>query len=199
MHIGLPSNEALQATTKGVPRLRAQSLAEREVVGSMAETTESSSHRVFELLRQAKALAKEYYRITGKPLGITGEVAEFEAARLLGVELSIVRQTGYDAIRRTSHGSVRLQIKGRCFAADGGPGQRLGSIQLDKEWDAVLMVLLDPDFEAREIWEAYREPIAQVLTKPGSVARNERGAMAVNQFKRIGRLLWKRGGESPAG
>lgn len=56
------------------------------------------SERVFELLREAKKLAQEYYLITGKPLGITGEVAEYEAARLLGLELSAARQSGYDAL-----------------------------------------------------------------------------------------------------
>jgi len=156
------------------------------------DTTGEKSRGVFEILREAKALAKEYYRLTGRPLGITGEVAEFEAARILGIELSSVRQPGYDSIRRTPKGVLRLQIKGRCFPANAKPGQRLGSIQLEKQWDAVLMVLLDPDFEAREIWEADRASIEAALTKPGSVARNKRGAMAVNQFKHIGKNIWKR-------
>lgn len=155
--------------------------------------TKDSSTRVLDLLCQAKAIAKEYYRLTGRPLGITGEVAEFEAARILDVELAAVRQAGFDAVRRASDGTaVRLQIKGRCFGLDAKPGQRIGSIQLSKEWDAVLLVLLDLDFEAREIWEADREAITVALTKPGSVARNERGALGVNCFKQIGKLLWKR-------
>jgi hypothetical protein len=153
----------------------------------------NQSVQVFELLRQSKTLAREYYRLTGRPLGITGEVAEFEAARILGVELADVRQAGFDAIRRTEDGSVvKLQIKGRCFGLDAKPGQRMGSIQLAKEWDAVLLVLLDLDFEAREIWEADREAITEALTKPGSAARNKRGALGVNCFKRIGELVWKR-------
>jgi hypothetical protein len=154
----------------------------------------SISDQALDILRQAKALAKQYYLLTGRPLGITGEVAEFEAARILGVKLSPVRQAGYDATRETINGVVRLQIKGRCYPADGKPGQRIGRIDLKKDWDAVLLVILDPDLEAREIWEAAREPIEQVLTRPGSISRNERGAMAVNQFKRIGKLRWKRGG-----
>jgi hypothetical protein len=151
-----------------------------------------SSNRVLQLLCQAKGIAKEYYQLTGRPLGITGEVAEFEAARLLGVELADVRQSGYDALRRTAKGTYRLQIKGRCFGPNAKPGQRLGSIQLSKDWDAVLLVLLDLDFEAREIWEADRKAIAAALTKPGSVARNKRGSLGVNCFKRIGKLVWKR-------
>jgi len=156
----------------------------------MTDTPEKESQAIFEVLGEVKKLAKQYYRLTGKPLGITGEVAEFEAARILGLELCSVRQAGYDAIRHTPEGDIQLQIKGRCTSAKAKPGQRLGTIQLQKPWDAVLLVILDPDFEAREIWEADREPITQALMKPGSRARNERGALAVVQFKRIGRLIW---------
>ena len=162
----------------------------------MAEVAAGSSARVLEILGHAKALAAEYYGLTGRPLGLTGEVAEFEAARILGLELSPVRQSGHDAIRHTALGPVRLQIKGRCYGPDAKPGQRVGSIQLTKEWDAVLVVLLDLAFNVTEIWEADRSAITAALTKPGSVARNERGAMTVTQFQRIGRLVW-RSGDSP--
>lgn len=94
------------------------------------------------LITTAKQLAKQYRRLTGRPLGCTGEVAEYEAARLLGLELAAVRQPGYDAIRCKSNRLERLQIKGRCILSDK-PGQRLGRIDLRKEWDGVLLVLLD--------------------------------------------------------
>jgi hypothetical protein len=41
-----------------------------------------------ELLRQAKQLAVRYYQLTQKPLGVTGEVAEYEAAQKLGLTLA---------------------------------------------------------------------------------------------------------------
>jgi hypothetical protein len=58
-----------------------------------------NNRRVMKLLKEAKELAREYYGLTGKPLGVTGEVAEYEAARLLGLELTPARQAGYDAHR----------------------------------------------------------------------------------------------------
>lgn len=36
-------------------------------------------------------LAAEYYRLTGKPLGVTGEVAEYVAAETLGLVLADAR------------------------------------------------------------------------------------------------------------
>ena len=47
-----------------------------------------------DVLDEAKKLAKRYMALTGKPLGITGEVAEFTAATLLNLELTDARQEG---------------------------------------------------------------------------------------------------------
>lgn len=148
--------------------------------------------RVMALLSEAKCLAREYYSLTGKPLGVTGEVAEYEAARLPRLELTPARQAGYDAVEHVNGSVKRLQIKGRCLQVDCKPGQRLGSIRPEKEWDAVLMVLLDHAFEALEIYEAARPAVLAALTAPGSIARNERGALSVSKFKAIGTLRWKR-------
>lgn len=153
--------------------------------------------RVMEVLREAKKLAQEYRTLTGKPLGITGEVAEYEAARVLGVELTPARQAGYDAVERTNGETRRLQIKGRCLLPGCKPGQRLGSIDTKKDWDAVPMVLLDKNFEALEIYEAQRADVLSALSVPGSKARNERGALAVSKFKSIAKLRWRRSSSQP--
>ena len=139
-----------------------------------------------ELLGEAKALAREYYALTGKPLGVTGEVAEYEAARILGVELTAARQAGYDAIEHVGGATKKLQIKGRCLQENCKPGQRLGSIRTEHDWDAVLMALLDYEFNATEIYEAQRENVEVALKAPGPKARNVRGALSVSKFKSIG-------------
>jgi len=58
--------------------------------------------------------------MTGKPLGITGEVAEYDATRIIGVRLTPARQAGYDATEVVNGVERRLQIKGRCLFADSG-------------------------------------------------------------------------------
>lgn len=148
--------------------------------------------RVMEILRDAKKLAQEYRTLTGKPLGVTGEVAEYEAARLLGLQLTPARQAGYDATEYRGGDPWTLQIKGRCLLPGSKPGQRLGRIDVQKDWDAVLLVLLDENFEAFEIHEAARVAVLAALSAPGSKSRNERGALGVNKFKSIGKLRWKR-------
>lgn len=141
-------------------------------------------------MKQAKTLAQEYRTLTGKPLGITGEFAEYEAARLLGVDLTPARQAGYDAVEYKGKKTRHLQIKGRCLLPGCKPGQRLGKIDITKKWDAVLLVLLDGNLDATAIYEAQRAPVINALIAPGSKARNERGALAVSKFKSIAKLRW---------
>ena len=143
--------------------------------------------KITPLIEQARLVAQSYMELTGKPLGITGEVAEFEAARLLGLQLVDARQPGYDALR----GEERIQIKGRAVPNPKKcASQRVGSINLKKEWNSVVLVLMDQTFKTFEMWEASRANIEKALTKPGSKARNERGAMSVSQFRNIARQVW---------
>lgn len=151
---------------------------------------ERARERILPLLANAKRLAQEYYRLTGKPLGITGEVAEYEAARLLSIELTPARQAGYDAIEQVQGVTRRVQIKGRYIPVGASRSQRVGAIDIRKDFDSVLLVILDDEFNAAEMWEAERANVVAALTAPGSKARNERFALAVSKFKGIGRLRW---------
>ena len=148
------------------------------------------AHRLREILAQVKPLAAEYYRLTGKPLGVTGEVAEVVAAETLGLELAPPRTEGFDAIRKNGHREERIQIKGRAYGADAKPGQRLGKIKRGAPCDAVLLVLLDNrTLEPREMWEAPYAPVEERLALPGSKAR-ARGSLGVPEFKRLARQIW---------
>jgi len=143
----------------------------------------------------AKAAARRYRELTGKPLGITGEVGEVLAARLLGLQLADARQAGYDAVGSDDR---RVQIKSRCVLPNSKPGQRLGSIRLDHEWDTVALILMDQNFEPLAIYEANRAAVERELLRPGSKSRNQRGALAVSKFKTIGDLRWSCDDGAPA-
>ncbi|HPD61390.1 MAG TPA: hypothetical protein PKV48_06510 [Thermodesulfobacteriota bacterium] len=88
------------------------------------------------IVNEAKKLARQYRALTGKPLGITGEVGEVFAADLLGLELAEARCPGYDA---TDGDGRRFQIKTRCVLPGSKPGQRVGRIKFDHPWDEVLL------------------------------------------------------------
>ena len=66
--------------------------------------SDAATERVRDILAVVKPLAAEYYRLTGKPLGVTGEVAEYVAAETLGLVLANARTPGYDAIPNSPDG-----------------------------------------------------------------------------------------------
>jgi hypothetical protein len=143
------------------------------------------------LLNRARKLARQYRTLTGKPLGITGEIAEFYAAKYLRLQLAPARSAGYDAIRVQGKRKIRIQIKGRCIA--GKVRGRVPRITFAHPWDRVALVLLNEDFEATKIYETTRAAVKKALLVPGSKARNKRGTLAIKQFIRVGHLIWRKG------
>lgn len=146
-----------------------------------------SLHEIGEILERAKSAAVDYYHLTGKPLGITGEIGEYLAAKHLGLELADARTPGYDA---TDPQERRIQVKARSIPNGKRLSGQVGSIRLEHDWDVVVLVLMDKLFEPIAIYEADRPAIETALTKPGSKARNERGSLAITKFISIGCQVW---------
>ncbi|MCU7810426.1 MAG: hypothetical protein KZQ77_04215 [Candidatus Thiodiazotropha sp. (ex Notomyrtea botanica)] len=143
------------------------------------------------LIAQARILAAEYRRTMGKPLpGISNEIAEHDAVKLLELAPRPEGEGGYDAID-PARGDKRIQIKSRTIFDESKSGQRLGQLKMDKDWDSVLLVLMDENYEPYEIYEAERDDILEFMDKSSS-NRAKRGAMSVSRFKIIGRLAWTR-------
>lgn len=149
-----------------------------------------SQRSVKAILAKVKKLAAEYYDLTGKPFGVTGEIAEYEAAEKLGLELCDARTEGYDAIRQTKRGIEKVQIKGRRRPEPPLYRGRVPKINLDAQFDTVALVLLDAQYNALEIWEASRDAVQDRLRAPGSKARNERNSMGISQFRSIATRIW---------
>lgn len=63
------------------------------------------------ILAEVKPLVAEYYRLMGWPLGVTGEVAEYVAADLLGLKLAPPRMKGYDAIREIDGANTEFRSR----------------------------------------------------------------------------------------
>lgn len=148
---------------------------------------------VDKLMGEARRLAAEYRRATGQPLAISGEIAKYDAARLLDLEPMQDPTLGYDAVGRSgARAGQRFQIKGRAIFDEGKSGQRIGQVKQEQEWDALLLVLMDENFEPFEIYEARRAEVLEALQDKGDSKRSKRGAMSVARLKIIGRLVWSR-------
>ena len=149
-----------------------------------------SVYSVDKLISEARRIAADYRRATGKTLGgVTGEIAENDAARLLDLELS-EDKSGYDAIGKGKRDGKKIQIKGRAIFDQAKSGQRIGQLKVNQEWDSVVLVLLNEDFEPMEIYEAEREDLLDSLDETSDSKRNKRGAMSVSRFKHLARLVW---------
>ncbi len=145
------------------------------------------------LVSEARRLAAEYRRATGKPLGISGEIAEFDAAKLLDLELLSKKPGGYDAIGRSgSRKGKRIQIKGRVIFDPEKTGQRIGQLKTDQDWDSLVLVILDQDYQPVELYEADREVVEDALEENVSASRKKRGAMSLSKFKHIAERVWSR-------
>jgi len=143
------------------------------------------------LIEEARRLAAEYRRATGKPLpGVSAEIAEHDCARLLG--LALEKGPGYDALGRGARAGRRIQIKGRVIFDERKSGQRLGQLRVEEDWDSVMLVLMDENYETYEIHEAERGDVLDAVAERAGSKRARRGALSVAKFRAIGRLVWTR-------
>jgi len=149
----------------------------------------ANADRVRAIIELIKPLAAEYYELTGKPFGVTGEIGEAEAATILGMELAPARTKGYDALR----GEQKVHIKSRAPDPKVKQLGRMSRIDTTKLCHTVMLVILDHrTLDAKEIREAPFEVVVKELGKTPSKAR-VRGQLAVSSFKSIASHAWKRG------
>lgn len=116
--------------------------------------------RIKDIFERLRALAIEY-REYGH-LGITGEIAEYEAAIALRYDLWSARNPGFDL---TDVKGNRYQVKGY-FPRRKSDGS-IPTIKKSTDaapWDYVLLVLLDNDYRAERIYQISAEKLEQFFT-----------------------------------
>ena len=158
----------------------------------MNQAQTNNAYSVDVLMQQARQLAANYRRATGKTLsGVSGELSTYDAIRLLHLT-SAPDQIGYEAIGTEESGDLhgdKIQIKGRTIFSDSKATYRIGQLKMDQNWDSVVLVLLNDDYEPFEIYEIDRETLSEnVIDKQSKKAK--KGAMTVARFKKIATLAW---------
>ncbi|MDH5395839.1 MAG: hypothetical protein OEW97_06160 [Gammaproteobacteria bacterium] len=151
-----------------------------------------SLYSVNKLMSEARRIAAEYRRATGKPLGISAEIALHDACTYLQLEAK-EGAPGHDAVGLSgTRKGLRYQVKGRAIFDEKKGGQRIGQIKVEQDWDKILLVLMDEDFESTEIYEASREDMLDELDDASNSNRQKRGAMSVARFKHLAHLVWSK-------
>jgi hypothetical protein len=128
-------------------------------------------------LRALKHAAAQYWRLTGRPLGVADDVGRLVAAEILGLTLAPDPYAVYDAVR----GNERILIAARAYPN----GTRVNCPRPDSPIDSVMLVTLDSkSMNARGIWEVKCADLYQIHP------RIRIQGLPIEHFKKIATQLW---------
>jgi hypothetical protein len=147
-------------------------------------------YSIDKLMHETRQLAARYRETMGTVLPVTSEIARFDAARLLQLQLVDDTASTIDAIGTGKLAGKKILIKGRAIFETTRSSPRLGQLNTEQDWDWVVLVLFDDQYEAEEIYQASREDILLALENKENSNRKKRGAMSIAQFKIIGHRVW---------
>jgi len=158
----------------------------------MTTATSSDERDIYQLdklMEETRSLAGKYRAGTGQTLPVSHDLACYDAMRLLGLSEPESQEAGVDAIKVTGNTIEKYHIKGRVQFSDVRvKQQRIGQLNLNADWQVVVLVLLDDDYMPTSILSCSHEAVAEVL---GDKPTNKRGAMTVAQFRRIADCAWQ--------
>lgn len=140
-------------------------------------------------MQETRKLASNYYQTTGQILPVTQELAKYDAITLLKLEKSANEQNGIDAIGK--EGFIRekpLLIKGRAIFTKKNMTHRIGQLNMNENWDYLLLVLYDEFFEVNMIYCAKKTVLNAIVENKQK--QNKRGMLSVNQFKAVSTCVW---------
>jgi hypothetical protein len=155
-----------------------------EIVETEAMSASVSSYDVGMLMAQTRQLASDYREQTGQALPVTEELARFDAINLIALK-KIIDQEGVDATNELA--DEFYLIKGRVIFKAGKARQKLGQLGLHFNWNHLLMVIYDPQYQPCQIFKVERSIIEKELEK---LPVSKRGSMTIAKYKAIGQLIW---------
>lgn len=143
-------------------------------------------YAVDKLMVETRRLASDYYRLTGKALPVSSELAKYDVSQIMGFRAPEEVESGVDLIASDDWGNKKVMVKSRVIFEKGKSKPRVGQLNFDGFWDLIVLELMNPDYEPIEIYIATRE----TLEKSVSSSKNKRGAISVAKFKSISQKVW---------
>ena len=133
-----------------------------------------------QLVDQVAALAVLYRKRFGKSLGVTAEIGEYKAAKLLNLRRAEGNiNKGFDAY---DSGDKRVQIKTRISS---GKAHRTGLFK-NFEFDYALLVLLSENYDLLKVYRAEPKQIEKALKEQSY----DRPSLPIRKFVAIGGLVY---------
>ncbi|MBV1915735.1 MAG: hypothetical protein KUG72_10145 [Pseudomonadales bacterium] len=146
-----------------------------------------SVYQVEKLMEETRRVAAEFRKATGQTLPVGPELARFDAIRLLNLDSPPEGLSGVDAI---SSDDLCYQIKNRVVFDDSKGGHRIGQLNFDGDWNVLLLVLLDEEYNTVEIYQMDRDTAVEAVDELKNDTRKKRGPISVAKFKALGNLAW---------
>ncbi len=84
---------------------------------------------------------------------------------------------------------LRVKIKGRVIGDTVNSGHRIGQLNLNGDWDIIILSLMDNEFQPLEMYQLNHEEVVGAVAS-SSEKRSRRGAISVAKFRIIGDLVW---------
>lgn len=132
---------------------------------------------IWRAVKRAISAALEYERLTGRNLGITGEVGELLVCHKLRLKLMTdPRTAGYDAIDKNRR---RYQIKTRRANNDRGSISTFSK----HDFDCAVLATLDENYKIIGLWRISHKKLRPILN------RRKRRDPSLREFKRISERL----------
>ena len=133
----------------------------------MTNTASKTTYNIGLLMEQTRLVAADFHKSTGQALPVTAELARFDAIDKLCLQ-KLDGELGVDAID-ASDSQEKYLIKGRVIFKGGKARQKLGQLSLEGDWEFLLMVLYDADYQLTQIFKIDRKTIEQELNLPNEI------------------------------
>ena len=127
------------------------------------------------LVKSIVKVALQYEKITGRKMGITGEVGEIRTCKELSLKLAPPFTKGYDAIGTDDS---RYQIKTRRKSEEK---KRRGKVPAFKneDFDIAVLTILDENYEIGSICKLEKRELQPFFPK------NKKKRISIRKFQRI--------------
>lgn len=138
-----------------------------------------------ELLKEIRKLSLEYYNATGRRLGTTGEVCEYEAASKLSYTLQTHGHAGYDAL---DSAGKKIQIKG-WWNLRGRPPSKVNYVDPASDFDYFVYVLLGKSMTAEGIWMISKQDLIALYPNKNP-NRTMKKRVTLKRFQNAAEKVW---------
>lgn len=145
------------------------------------------------LMEETRRIASEYRQSTGSTLPVSAELAKYDAIRLLGLKTPPEQERAVDAWMITPGGDRKVQIKGRVIFDPEKSGHRVGQLNLDADWDILVLVIMNDQYETQQIYRVSRDKLVAALPEGRDNSRKLRGAISVKKVQAISDVCWPTG------